>query len=65
MPRRRGAGGTGRSVTIAGSPIKLTNTPTGVRHRAPIQGEHTDELLREIGVSDAEIAQLREDEVVR
>jgi crotonobetainyl-CoA:carnitine CoA-transferase CaiB-like acyl-CoA transferase len=37
-------------VTIAGAPIKLTETPSGVRRRAPLLGEHTDEILEEVGL---------------
>ena len=57
--------GTGREVTIAGTPMKLTKTPASVRHRAPTQGEHTDEVLREAGYDDTEIAKLREAEIVK
>ena len=35
----------------------------GARGRAPHLGEHTDEVLRELGVDDEEIARLREDGV--
>jgi crotonobetainyl-CoA:carnitine CoA-transferase CaiB-like acyl-CoA transferase len=31
-----------------------------VRRRAPATGEHTDEVLTEVGVESAEIARLRE-----
>jgi crotonobetainyl-CoA:carnitine CoA-transferase CaiB-like acyl-CoA transferase len=37
--------GSARPVTIAGLPIKLARTPGGVRRRAPLLGEHTEELL--------------------
>jgi len=57
--------GTGRTVTIAGAPIKLTETPAGVRRRAPMLGEHTDEVLREAGLSDDDIAGLRAAEIVK
>jgi crotonobetainyl-CoA:carnitine CoA-transferase CaiB-like acyl-CoA transferase len=57
--------GTGRSVTIAGSPIKLTATPASVRHRAPMHGEHTDEILREAGYGDDDITKFREAEVIK
>jgi crotonobetainyl-CoA:carnitine CoA-transferase CaiB-like acyl-CoA transferase len=56
--------GTSRTVTIAGSPIKLTRTPAGVRSRAPTLGEHTAEVLREAGLDDKAIAALRAAEVV-
>jgi succinyl-CoA:mesaconate CoA transferase len=40
--------GADESVTIAGSPIKLSETPTGVERRAPLLDEHHDELLDSI-----------------
>jgi crotonobetainyl-CoA:carnitine CoA-transferase CaiB-like acyl-CoA transferase len=42
-----------------GSPIKLSATPAEVTRRAPMLGEHTDEVLREAGLRDVEIANLR------
>jgi crotonobetainyl-CoA:carnitine CoA-transferase CaiB-like acyl-CoA transferase len=35
-----------------------------VRHAAPAAGEHTDEVLRELGLSAAEISGLRSNRVV-
>jgi formyl-CoA transferase len=43
-----------------GSPLKMSHTPPDVRRRAPLLGEHTDAVLREAGLSDREIAALRE-----
>jgi crotonobetainyl-CoA:carnitine CoA-transferase CaiB-like acyl-CoA transferase len=37
-------------LTIAGTPIKLTKTPAGVRTRAPLLGEHTEDVLHELGL---------------
>ncbi|MFC4024047.1 CaiB/BaiF CoA transferase family protein [Oceanobacillus longus] len=34
-----------------GIPIKLSETPGEIRHQAPKLGEHTDEILSEIGIS--------------
>ena len=51
-------------VTQFGQPIKLSETPGGPRTVAPHAGEHTDEVLRELGVSAAEIAALRQKKVV-
>ena len=38
-------------VTIAGCPIKLTDTPTGIYRRPPLLGEHANEILTEAGIA--------------
>ena len=43
--------GENRPLTLAGPPIKLTGTPTGIYRRPPRVGEHTDEVLAEAGLS--------------
>jgi crotonobetainyl-CoA:carnitine CoA-transferase CaiB-like acyl-CoA transferase len=48
----------GRLNTL-GSPIKMSATPPDVSRRAPQLGEHTDEVLREAGLSADEITALR------
>ena len=56
--------GSSRPVTIAGSAIKLTETPSRVRGRAPLLGEDTDDVLGRLGLGSDEIARLRESGVV-
>ena len=48
-----------------GTPIKMSATPLDPRRRAPLLGEHTDEVLRTAGVTDEEIRQLRAAGAVR
>jgi formyl-CoA transferase len=48
-----------------GSPIKLSATPTNAARRAPLLGEHTDEVLAGMGLSADAIAVLRRDGIVR
>ena len=40
-------------VAIVGSPIKYTQTPTGLYQPPPRLGEHTDEVLEEFGITRA------------
>jgi len=51
-------------VRTLGPPVRLSASPTGVERLAPALGEHTDEVLREFGVSDAERAELRAAKVI-
>ena len=47
------------SVRLVASPMKFSATPVQYRHPPPLLGEHTDEVLLELGLSEAEIAALR------
>ena len=47
-----------------GLPLKLSDTPGAIRRPAPLLGQHTDEVLAELGYADADVARLREAEVV-
>ena len=50
---------------VGGIPVKLKKTPGSVRRAPPTLGQHSSEVLREIGLSDAEIARLRQAGVTR
>ena len=56
--------GAARPVPLADTAVRLSATPGGIRQRAAALGEHTDEVLSEIGYSDDEISALRAAEVV-
>jgi crotonobetainyl-CoA:carnitine CoA-transferase CaiB-like acyl-CoA transferase len=51
-------------IRVVGQPIGLSRTPASVVCSVPEQGEHTQEILGEIGYSDDEIARLRERKIV-
>ncbi|MDP3898044.1 MAG: CoA transferase [Mesorhizobium sp.] len=56
--------GSAKPVTIASTPIRLTVTPGGVHHRAPLTGENTDEVLGGLGLDADEIAALKARKIV-
>ena len=52
------------NVSIAGLPIKFSETPGSVRRHSPMLGEHTEEILCDAGYSSDEIMKMLESGVV-
>ena len=52
----------GKYLTV-GNPIKMSDSPSDVK-RSPLLGEHTDEVLAELGFGANEIAALRAEKVI-
>src|SRR5436853_4203998 len=52
----------GKYLTV-GNPVKMSDSPTDVK-RSPLLGEHTDEILAELGYAADQIAALRADKVI-
>jgi formyl-CoA transferase len=52
----------GTYLTV-GNPIKLSDSPTEVK-RSPLLGEHTDEVMRELGYTREQIEALRTERVI-
>ncbi|ACZ40406.1 Formyl-CoA transferase [Sphaerobacter thermophilus DSM 20745] len=55
---------TAGEVKTVGIPAKLSDTPGTVRSAPPLLGQHTDEVLAELGYDAAAIADLRERGIV-
>jgi crotonobetainyl-CoA:carnitine CoA-transferase CaiB-like acyl-CoA transferase len=51
-------------LKMLGIPFKFSDTPATVRRPPPLLGEHTDEVLGELGMDKAAIAKLRDEKVV-
>jgi formyl-CoA transferase len=47
------------TLRTLGTPIKMSETPLDPKRRAPLLGEHTDDVLADAGYSSDEIEQLR------
>jgi formyl-CoA transferase len=56
--------GDGEPLRVPGIVPVLSSTPGGIRSAAPKLGEHTDQVLAEVGYSAEEIRKLREKQIV-
>ena len=52
-------------IKHVGIPVKLSDTPGGVRRFPPLRGEHTDEILMELGYTRQDIDRLRAKEAIK
>ena len=62
LPRAAGDGIS--HISGVASPLRLSEHPPVLRHAPPALGQHTDEVLAEMGLDAAHIAQLRSSGVV-
>jgi formyl-CoA transferase len=56
--------GDGEPLKVPGIVPKLSATPGAIRSPAPKLGEHTEQVLKEIGFSGAEIEELRRNNII-
>ncbi len=56
--------GSGKPVPIANTPLHLSASPSELRRSAPALGEHTAEVLSELGFSSEEIESFRKMKVI-
>ena len=53
------------AIRVAGSPIRMSKAETGAKVASPTLGQHTREVLEELGYSDEEIDALIQNKVAR
>jgi len=51
-------------MKLLSSPIKMSETPPAIRRAPAVFGEHTEEVLRELGFQEEEIQQMKKEGVV-
>ena len=49
---------------LVGQPINLTRTPSSIKRHSPSQGEHTSEIMSELGLNESEIQDLQSKNVI-
>ena len=54
----------GSEQVFVGQPVKLSRTPSKIVATPPAQGQHTDEVLKEFGFAENEIAELHKAQAV-
>jgi formyl-CoA transferase len=49
---------------IVGQPVTLSRTPSTIARATPLRGEHTEEILREIGYTAEDLERMKSAEVL-
>ena len=44
---------------LVGQPVQLERTPSSIVRAAPRRGEHTEEVLRELGLAAEDVARMK------
>jgi formyl-CoA transferase len=44
---------------LVGQPVQLERTPSAIARAAPKRGEHSEEILRELGLQTAELSSMK------
>lgn len=52
------------TMKLIGPAVKFSETPGQIRRGPPLLGEHTDEVLYELGFNEAKVQSLKDEEVV-
>jgi benzylsuccinate CoA-transferase BbsE subunit len=52
------------TITYPGSWVKLTESSLGIRRRAPLVGEHNEEIYQELGLSKEDLLTLKQANVI-
>ena len=53
-----------KSIKQTGLPLKFSVTPGGLDRHPPLLGEHTQEILKDLGYSAADVERLAEKSVI-
>jgi succinate--hydroxymethylglutarate CoA-transferase len=51
-------------IKLVNTPVKFSESTPGIRSPPPTLGQHTNEILRDLGMSEGDIVSLREEGVV-
>lgn len=55
---------TAETIKLVGSPLKLSRTPVEMRRHPPLYGEHTKQLLMELGYTEQQIVEIKSKQII-